>query len=140
NATSAQHALRLALQTLLKLFAPFLPFVTEEVWSWWREGSIHQQDWPSSEDLLATSDSFGDQEIAVVAAQVIAEIRKKKTEAKCSLATPVKNCTVVDTSERLNLLRLALDDVSAAAKAENINLVTGEKFGVEVLLVEVEGD
>ena len=140
NATSAQHALRLALQTLLKLFAPFLPFVTEEVWSWWREGSIHQQDWPSRENLFSTSDSFGDQEIALVAAQAIAEIRKKKTEAKCSLATPVKNCTVIDTVERLDLLRLALDDVCAAAKAENINLVTGEKFEVEVLLLEVEGD
>ena len=140
NAASAQHALRLALQTLLKLFAPFLPFVTEEVWSWWREESIHQQDWPSSENLFSTSDSFGNQEIAVVAAQAIAEIRKKKTEAKCSLATPVKNCTVVDTVERLNLLRLALDDVCAAAKAENISLVTGEKFEVEVLLLEVEGD
>ena len=140
NAASAQHALRLALQTLLKLFAPFLPFVTEEVWSWWREESIHQQDWPSSENLFSTSDSFGNQEIAVVAAQAIAEIRKKKTEAKCSLATPVKNCTVVDTVERLDLLRLALDDVCAAAKAENISLVTGEKFEVEVLLLEVEGD
>ena len=75
-----------------------------------------------------------------MAAQTIAEIRKKKTEAKCSLATPVKNCTVVDTSERLEILRLALDDVSAAAKAENINLVIGEKFEVEVLLVEVEND
>ncbi len=140
NSTSAQHALRLALQTLLKLFAPFLPFVTEEVWSWWKEGSIHQQDWPSNENLLSTSSAFGDKEVSVIAAQVIAEIRKKKTEAKCSLATPVKNCTVVDTAERLDLLRLALDDVSDAAKAENINLVTGEKFEVEVLLSDVEGD
>ncbi|HAQ03578.1 MAG TPA: hypothetical protein DCQ88_02045, partial [Acidimicrobiaceae bacterium] len=82
----------------------------------------------------------GDQEIALVAAQTIAEIRKKKTEAKSSLATPVTSCTVIDTSERLDLLRLALDDVSAAAKAENMNLVVGEKFEVEVLLAEVENN
>ena len=140
NATSAQYALFLALQTLLKLFAPFLPFVTEEVWSWWRDGSIHQQNWPSTKDLPETSGSIGDQEIALVAAQTIAEIRKKKTEAKSSLATPVASCTVIDTSERLDLLRLALDDVSAAAKAENMNLVVGEKFEVEVLLAEVENN
>ena len=137
---SAQHALRLALETLLKLFAPFLPFVTEEVWSWWKEGSVHEQEWPSSKKLLEFSSSTGQKEIAVVAAQTIAEIRKKKTEAKCSLATPVKNCTVIDTPERLELLRLALDDVSAAAKAETMNLVEGEEFEVEVLLAEVEND
>ncbi len=138
--SSAQHALRLALETLLKLFAPFLPFVTEEVWSWWKEGSVHEQEWPSSKKLLEFSGSTGQKEITVVAAQAIAEIRKKKTEAKCSLATPVKNCTVIDTPERLELLRLALDDVSAAAKAETINLVEGKEFEVEVLLAEVEND
>ena len=141
GADSARHALRLAISTLLRLFAPFLPFVTEEVWSWWRPGSVHLQAWPNGDDLRGSTAVDGqpaNARIAEVAAQAIAEIRKHKTAARRSLATPVVACTLTDTAERRELLRPALAAVAAAARAEKITLSEGDSLAVDIELAPVD--
>ena len=86
--------LRLALSTLLRLFAPFLPFVTEEVWSWWQEGSVHRAPWPDGRRAARRWPADGDPLVLAVAAEVLGEIRKAKTEAKRSLQGPVDRVVV----------------------------------------------
>ena len=141
SAESARHALRLAISTLLRLFAPFMPFVTEEVWSWWKPGSVHRQAWPNGNELRAAATLEGeaaDIGIAEVAAEAIAEIRKYKTATKVSIATAVTACTLSDTPERLELLRPALSDVASAARAAEITLVDGDHLAVEVELAPTD--
>ncbi|MDE0928598.1 MAG: valine--tRNA ligase [Acidimicrobiales bacterium] len=133
DAESARHALRLILSTLLRLFAPFLPFVTEEVWSWWQDGSVHRQTWPASEALRPIANGT-DAAVALVAAEALAEVRKHKTLAQRSLATPVIACTITVPVDRLAFLEQALDDVTLGARATSITLVSGDQLSAQVEL------
>jgi valyl-tRNA synthetase len=135
GARSARRALELALATLLRLFAPHLPFVTEEVWSWWRDGSIHRSAWPEPAPLLA---EIGDADRLTyhVAADVLGEIRKAKTSRRKSLRAEVDRALVRDTAERLDALRTALTDVHKAGCVRDMDLVQGDEFAVEVDLTE----
>jgi valyl-tRNA synthetase len=83
-AASANAAMLVALSTILRLFAPFLPFVTEEVWSWWRPGSVHTATWPSGAEVVASIGGRDDQALAVREATqaALAEVRRIKSLLK----------------------------------------------------------
>jgi valyl-tRNA synthetase len=133
---SARAALGIALDLLLRLFAPVMPFVTEEVWSWWREGSIHRAPWPT-DDLS----SFGSDDLAIypAAAAVLGEIRKAKSEAKRSMRTDVVSAVVHAPAELVRALRPALDDVREAGRVVgSLDLVEGPELRVEVALADPE--
>ena len=133
GSASAQAALALALSTLLKLFAPFLPYVTEEVWSWWQEGSIHRSPWPDV-DTLRTAAGDGDPLVLTVAAEVLTEARRAKSEAKRSMRTEVDLLAVTDTAERLAALEQAADDVRAASVAAELVTRVSDDAEVAVTL------
>ncbi len=133
GAESAKAALRVALEALLKLFAPFLPYVTEEVWSWWQEGSIHRSTWPASDDLRASAGA-GDPLVLAVAADVLTEVRRAKSEAKLSMRAAVDKVTVTDTPERLGALDDVALDVRGAGVIDQLFFAKGDAFAVEVTL------
>jgi valyl-tRNA synthetase len=135
RADSARATLVLALDALLRLFAPHLPFVTEEVWSWWRDGSVHQAAWPDA-DVLRTAAADGVPAVFEVAAEVLGAVRKAKTERQRSLRTEAERVVVRDEPARLALLRAALDDVREAAHARKLEPIDGEPPSIEVELVE----
>lgn len=117
SADSAKAALSLALSVQLRLFAPFLPFVTEEVWHWFNDGSIHIAPWPTLEsDFGPLLNSFTPGESAVfdLISAILADIRRQKTQEKRSMRAGVKEIVVTDAQEKVDLLPLGLFDLSQA--------------------------
>jgi valyl-tRNA synthetase len=130
---SARATLALALSVLLRLLAPFLPFVTEEVWSWWHAGSVHRSPWPRTTEVPPAA-LDADAGVLEMAAAVLGEIRKAKTTAKVSMRAAVARLEVVDDPGRLTLLALAGDDVRQAGGVDV--LVTAP--GPAAVTVELE--
>jgi valyl-tRNA synthetase len=147
---SAQASLALALSVQLRLLAPVLPFVTEEVWSWWQPGSIHLAPWPTTSELgAAAGDGAGEGQgeqageggeggpsVLAVVGHVLGEVRRAKTESKRSMRWPVATVAVADTEERIAALLSAEDDLRDAGRV--LTLVTTVVDGAAGPRVDVE--
>src|SRR5207244_1577911 len=124
GAASANSALTAALSVMLRLFAPFLPFVTEEVWSWWQEGSIHAAPWPVTSELdalLADQSEATRQSVQATydwATDVLFEVRKQRSEAKQPLKVPITRvivkapCVLAGMDVAIEAFRQLEDDVA----------------------------
>jgi valyl-tRNA synthetase len=136
GAASANRAMLVAVDAILRVFAPFLPFVTEEVWSWWREGSVHRAAWPREEEILRPIGAGDDRAAAALefGAAVLSEVRKRKSEAQRPLKAPVARAAIRDTAERIALLESVRADVSAAGFIQRIEAQEAPEFGVQVEL------
>jgi valyl-tRNA synthetase len=124
-AESALATLRLGLSVLLRLLAPFVPFVTEEVWSWWQDGSIHRSSWPDADELRELAGP-GDDSVIAAASAAIAAIRKKRSQAQLPTKSPVARLTLTAGSERLAALAAARADVQSAGRVTEIRLTQAD--------------
>jgi valyl-tRNA synthetase len=137
---SSRAALREALSVLLRLFAPFLPFVTEEAWSWWQEGSVHRAPWPAGTPAgLAAGSAAGDPAVLAAAGTVLAQVRKAKTAAKLSIRAEAASVVVRGPSE--SVVRASEADLRAAGNIGEFSFehVPGGELTTEVTLAEAVG-
>ncbi len=130
---SARAALAITVHVVLRMFAPFLPYVTEEVWSWWQEGSVHLQDWPTATDLGAAAAT--DPAILDAVAAVLGGLRGAKSSAKVGMRTPVLRAAVTGPADALAAVRDTARDLCAAGTVTGD--LTYREDGTEVT-VEVE--
>ena len=91
---SAVTALRAALSAFARLFAPFLPYATEEVWSWFEAGSVHVAAWPEPAEARALAGDDADPELLGLVGRALIGVRGAKTAAKASQKTPVELAVV----------------------------------------------
>ncbi|HWE68611.1 MAG TPA: valine--tRNA ligase [Acidimicrobiales bacterium] len=140
GAASARATLALALSVQLRLFAPFVPFVTEEVWRWWQPGSVHRAAWPTVAELGtgvgADHPDQSDHSVLTVAASVLGAVRRAKTTEKRSMRARVAELTVEGPADLLAAVEAARGDLVDAGGVESLILVEAEAFSVAVVLAE----
>jgi valyl-tRNA synthetase len=121
---SAVASLRLGLSVLLRLLAPVLPYIAEEVWSWsfaqeTGHRSIHVAPWPGAADFehVAPPADAGSFDLAVAAH---AAINKAKADAEVSMGREVEHLVLHANAGTLERLEPVLADVLAAARCSEI--------------------
>ncbi len=115
-AASARATLRISLDVVLRLFAPVLPYVTEEVWSWTNDGSVHRASWPAVDEVPAG----GDPALLGAVGAALAAVRKAKSEAKVGMRAEVPSMTLVGPDAVVAHVRSAEADLRAAGKLTGI--------------------
>ncbi|OII05328.1 valine--tRNA ligase [Curtobacterium sp. MCBA15_008] len=131
---SAVLALRAAIDALLRLLAPFLPFATEEVWAWTHETSVHRASWPTVAELPTQAEPTG---LLAAVGQALIGIRGAKTAAKASQKTPVTRAVVAAPAETRALIERAAVDLAAVGRIENLSFTDGAELAVtEIELAE----
>ena len=132
RAASARATLTLTLDVVLRLFAPIMPYVTEEVWSWWKDGSIHRAPWPVVEEIAVSGDPtlLGDVSAALI------QIRGAKSQASVSMKTEISLAKFYGSAESLANLRAVEDDLRAVGRITGgINWVEADSpISVDVTL------
>ncbi len=124
---SARAALGTALSTYQRLLAPYLPYATEETWSWWREGSVHRAPWPEP-----ATDAREPEGALAAATAALSAARKAKSDSQRKLRAPITKATLRDTPQRLSALRKAAEDFRAAAHIAELELQPAEEFSLDV--------
>lgn len=132
---SAVTALRVALSVYLRLLAPFIPYATEEAWSWFNTGSVHTASWPQAEEALKHAQETNATTLDLVG-EILIGVRGAKTDAKVSQKTAVARAEVSGNKTDLELLRGAERDLRAVGRIEEL-VLTASEGPVKITAVEL---
>ena len=126
---SAVLALRIALHTQLRLLAPFIPFATEEAWSWWQEGSIHISTWPVASELEGFTQGQS-ASMLKTASEALLGVRKAKSDQQLSMKAEISSLTINAPEEKILELKQIESDLRSVGKIEKISFVAGDVLSI----------
>ena len=126
---SAVLALRIALHTQLRLLAPFIPFATEEAWSWWQEGSIHISTWPVASELEGFTQGQS-ASMLKTASEALLGVRKAKSDQQLSMKAEISSLTINAPEEKIQELKQIESDLRSVGKIEKISFVAGDVLSI----------
>ncbi|MDN4615139.1 valine--tRNA ligase [Leifsonia sp. F6_8S_P_1B] len=137
---SAVVALRVALSAFLRLFAPVLPFATEEAWSWFEEGSVHVADWPQAAET-ASADWPDTRKVLATVGRALTGVRGAKTAAKASQRTPVDSAVISGPADEIAAVEAAAGDLRSVGRIAELRFASADELTVtDILLAQAPSE
>ena len=133
---SARATLSVTLSVLQRLLAPFIPFVTEEVWRWWHDGSVHVAPWPVISELGDVTPSR-DSAVYEQVCEVLEAVRREKSTQKVSQKNEVELLKIDGPAELLNAIRNGETDLTNAGGVKAFELNEAATLSITVTLSPV---
>ena len=133
---SARATLSVTLSVLQRLLAPFIPFVTEEVWRWWHDGSVHVAPWPVISELGDVTPSR-DSAVYEQVCEVLEAVRREKSTQKVSQKNEVELLKIDGPAELLNAIRNGEPDLKNAGGVKAFELNEAATLSITVTLSPV---
>jgi valyl-tRNA synthetase len=133
-AGSANSTMLVVLSVLQRLLAPYLPFVTDEIWSWWQAGSVHSAPWPTEDETLEALGAGNPDALAlyVRTTEVLASIRKRKSEHGLSAGAQLDRVVIRNNEGLEQRLSSVLSDLKAAVKADAVEFMNDTIYDVVI--------
>ena len=131
---SARATLAITLSVLQRLFAPVLPFVTDEVWHWWHQHSVHVSPWPVVTELGTVQPSEAGMVYGPLC-EVLEAVRREKSTAKVSQRAEVELVELTAPAAFLVAVTHGIEDLKAAGGVREVTMSEGDEFAVSVTLV-----